>query len=300
MNSILLLGLVFAQTKLSFMALGDWGADYHINELKAVGKQMDRYGTQRNAQFVIALGDNFYNSGVTSVTDPKWQNVWLDSFTGLTGQLPWYCILGNHDWYGNEEAEIQYSQIHPRWTLPDYFYTKTVKLQGFTVGFVFIDTDLLFYGYNGELAQDFKTKGWTIENQTHQKQLDWISSQLQQMQSYEYIIVLGHHHLVTCDGTGVYMGSLLSLFDQYKVSSYMYGHKHTLKSAKYQNTLFIQSGAGGQVEGLCTNDIQGSSEQWGASSYGFVAVDVTRSSLNVDFVDLNGNILHSTLIAPRK
>ncbi|KAJ3268227.1 Tartrate-resistant acid phosphatase type 5, partial [Terramyces sp. JEL0728] len=286
MKLAVLLQLVIAQTKLSFLALGDWGADYHITELQAVGKQMDSVGTQRNAQFVIALGDNFYNNGVTSVTDPKWQSVWLNSFTGLTSQLPWYCIL---DWYGNEVAEIEYSKIHPRWNLPDYFYTRTIQLQGFTVGL----------GYNDQLADDFKAKGWTIENQTHQRQLDWIAAQLQQMNTYEYTIVLGHHHLVTCDGTGVYMGSLLELLQQYKVTSYMYGHKHTLKSAKYQNTLFVQSGAGGQVEGLCNNNIQGSTEVWGASSYGFVAADITKSSLHVDFIDLNGNILHSTAVNPR-
>ena len=42
--------------------------------------------------------------------------------------MPWYAILGNHDYYGNESAQILYTyqpsaSRDTRWTMPDNNYT---------------------------------------------------------------------------------------------------------------------------------------------------------------------------------
>jgi predicted phosphodiesterase len=42
------------------------------------------------------------------------------------------------------------------------------------------------------------------------------------------------------------MQKLKELFDQYRVSAYLYGHQHALGSAKSGNTWYFQTGAGGQ------------------------------------------------------
>ena len=45
------------------------------------------------------LGDNIYDSGVTSVTDPQWQTKFEIPYMGVN--LPFYVVLGNHDYGGN-------------------------------------------------------------------------------------------------------------------------------------------------------------------------------------------------------
>lgn len=41
-------------------------------------------------------------------------------------QLPWYALLGNHDYVQNPQAQIQYSQqrLDARWNMPDTNYTQ--------------------------------------------------------------------------------------------------------------------------------------------------------------------------------
>ncbi len=59
---------------------------------------------------VLAAGDNFYPRGVRSVHDPQWQSVFVHGFM-LHDELrvPWYAALGNHDYEGETDAQIMYS-----------------------------------------------------------------------------------------------------------------------------------------------------------------------------------------------
>ena len=50
--------------------------------------------------------DNFYNSGVTSVSDPQWLESWRTPYNHSSLQLPWYACLGNHDYIGNPQAQV--------------------------------------------------------------------------------------------------------------------------------------------------------------------------------------------------
>jgi tartrate-resistant acid phosphatase type 5 len=53
-------------------------------------------GWRVNAQFVLALGDNFYVDGVTNTTDRLWNTAFHDIYSASSLQIPWYPILGNH------------------------------------------------------------------------------------------------------------------------------------------------------------------------------------------------------------
>jgi len=43
-----------------------------------------------------------------------------------------FAILGNHDHYGNAEAQIEFSKlgVDPRWVMPNYFYTTVREIPG--------------------------------------------------------------------------------------------------------------------------------------------------------------------------
>lgn len=59
---------------------------------------MGQWSASHKAQFIITLGDNFYEVGVSSLRDRHWTNTWKRIYThaGIS-KLPWYVSLGNHD-----------------------------------------------------------------------------------------------------------------------------------------------------------------------------------------------------------
>ena len=134
---------------LSFLVLGDWGGQPNspyttpaeVELAKVMGQEAEALGSQ----FTLALGDNFYDTGVKNVDDPRFKKTFevctagqtfsilslsplsplpQDVFTASSLQNPWYVVCGNHDHYGNCSAEIAYAKVSNRWNFPDYYYTK--------------------------------------------------------------------------------------------------------------------------------------------------------------------------------
>jgi len=104
---------------------GDWGcgkSNCAVPLSAPLGYQNGASNTQRVAaamaaaasamgsQFVLALGDNFYFRGVSSIDDPLFEEVWEKQFSAPSLLTPWYVILGNHDHYGNPEAQIDFGR----------------------------------------------------------------------------------------------------------------------------------------------------------------------------------------------
>jgi tartrate-resistant acid phosphatase type 5 len=58
---------------LDFMAIGDWGRNGRWQQ-REVARQMGRSAAAIGSRFVISVGDNFYEDGVTSIADPQWQS----------------------------------------------------------------------------------------------------------------------------------------------------------------------------------------------------------------------------------
>jgi hypothetical protein len=93
-----------------FIILGDWGAGGFsascINAQKQVAKAMlDFYNNQKskgkNLLCIITVGDNFYDTGLSSLDNFKSQ--WKDIYGELATDHIWFAIMGNHDW-GNADS----------------------------------------------------------------------------------------------------------------------------------------------------------------------------------------------------
>ncbi|KAJ3308311.1 Tartrate-resistant acid phosphatase type 5 [Boothiomyces sp. JEL0838] len=313
-----------------FQVVGDWGStkDMAVDYIhqKLVGKAMSAFADADETDFIVSLGDNFYGSknnsdhGVASVTDDKWTYDWLNVYNGdRINSIPWYAVLGNHDWYQNQAAQIAFSKANNRWFLDDYVYTRKITVAGKKVEFLYITTDLIYNGYNGKagsglapaakgtdtdnnMRNNFIALGWTPENDTINKQLARIEEELQKGQDADYYFVVGHEDMVTCAGTPTSMVPLYNLFQKYKITSYMYGHKHELAYKQDGPVFFLQSGAGGRAE-ACTEAgpvFNGSTATWITENlYGFANVKLTAESGSVDFYNENGTVLHSTSFYPR-
>ncbi|KAJ3276417.1 Tartrate-resistant acid phosphatase type 5 [Terramyces sp. JEL0728] len=310
-------------SELRFQVVGDWGSmgyDADFPNQKVVGASMAKLADQDKTHFVVSVGDNFYGPlknasahGVASPTDPKFNTDWLQIYNGTRmNQIPWYLILGNHDWYSNPVAQIQRTHIDSRWNLPDFIYSKRYYVDTSALHFVHISTDLFYFGYNGSISSgnikgtatatdnnmknNFVRLGWTPENDAINAQLDAIEWELATAMDAEYLVVVGHSDMAACDGTIPGMQPLKDLLDKYHVSAYFFGHKHALGHGVNGNTFYLLSGAGGRSE-ACANPLLDFVTSPG--TYGFANVHVTSSAASVNFHDENLNIISSAEFYPR-
>jgi tartrate-resistant acid phosphatase type 5 len=61
--------------------------------------------------FVLGLGDSFYDTGIKSVDDTRFQTTFEDIYSSPELQKRWYMVPGNHDYKGNVSAEVMYTQV---------------------------------------------------------------------------------------------------------------------------------------------------------------------------------------------
>ncbi len=103
---------------LSFLALGDVGTG--DADQQAVAATARRLCAERRCDFMLFLGDNFYNHGVGSIHDAKWQTHY-EALYAATG-IPVLPVLGNHDVKKDALAQVLYSVRSATWRMPNYQY----------------------------------------------------------------------------------------------------------------------------------------------------------------------------------
>mmetsp|Transcript_15233 Transcript_15233/g.20014 ORF Transcript_15233/g.20014 Transcript_15233/m.20014 type:complete len:328 (+) Transcript_15233:2-985(+) len=95
---------------------------------------MGKYASMDKSRFVLAIGDNMYNFGVRNANDPQFMEKFEETFEEDSLQIPWYLCGGNHDYYGNISAQIDYSKLSSRWNYPSYYYAVTKTYRQAKVG----------------------------------------------------------------------------------------------------------------------------------------------------------------------
>ena len=105
----------FAQIRL--LVANDLGRNGYY-EQKPIAELMGRMAEQDGIEAVLALGDVHHFMGVQSVSDPLWMTNYELIYSHPELMLPWYPILGNHEYRGNTQAVIDYSGVSRRWQMP--------------------------------------------------------------------------------------------------------------------------------------------------------------------------------------
>lgn len=172
---------------LDFLLVGDWGRRGQRDQLD-VAAQMGVAAAALRVPFVVSLGDNFYDYGVTSTGDPQWKESFEDVYAAPSLQVPWNVILGNHDYCGNCQAQIDYSGLSPRWRMPSRYYSRTESIPGGkSILMVYADTSpfVASYAKHGLI-------GPNVRSQDTAAQLQWIDRTLG-TSTADWKVVLGHH-----------------------------------------------------------------------------------------------------------
>lgn len=264
---------------LEFMAVGDAGSGNEGQRI--VAGSMKEYALQNPVKFVLYLGDNFYPNGVDSVDDPKFQDHFEEIYDKTVLNIPFYVIVGNHDYTGDVYAQIAYTQKSSRWTMPGLYYSFSRELNDQdTVQFYALDTDPIVNGENVD------------------EQLVWFENQLQECAPRaRWNIVYGHHPFYSNgyhgDSTEM-IDKVFPLLAQYGVDIYISGHDHDLQILAPVNGVHLHvNGAGSKLrDTLCKEN-----SLYAASLLGFMTFRISHDQAVVSVVLHEGIIDYCYVIS---
>jgi len=254
-----------------FFAFGDAGTG-DANQ-RAVADQTHAVCDSRGCDFGLFLGDNFYDTGVTSAQDPQWQTKYRDMYEVL--QIPLYAVLGNHDWDppANPQAEIDFDlqDQDPFWRMPGTFYSFHFPEQGDPLLEIFVIN-------SNNFATDPSAQQW-LAQAVDASQASW------KMVAFHHPIFTNGPH--PPDEKGIYPA--LQPLICGKVQLLLSGHNHLFSHMKDNvdacgyDQLVI--GTGGQT---LYNPIPASNVVYSEKNFGLGFFEITDHHMTVHFIRANG------------
>lgn len=282
--------LLAPKNTLNFFVIGDWGRNGDFLQ-KETADAMNKASGIINPSFFVSTGDNFYENGVASVDDPQWWFSFENVYNGGNLLRDWFIVLGNHDYRGSTQAQLDYSKKSRRWRFPNYYYSfeRTIPNTKTKILFIFLDTNQFEKSYytRPESYPD-------LQKQNPEKQIKWLDSLLTNSTA-DWKFVVGHHHVYTGglrkndkSETAVILKPIL---EKYNVNAYICGHEHDLQHLKADGkTEFFISGAGSQLRE--TDSIQ--QTKFAKSTNGFMSFSVGENETLVQVIDYKGNVIYKT------
>ncbi len=277
----------------SFLVVGDWGRDGAQHQ-RDVAVEMGKTARALDARFVVSVGDNFYESGVQSASDPQWQSSFEQVYTDPALQVPWYVALGNHDYRGNPQAQLDYALTSKRWRMPRRYY----QVSGATLGIAEID---LFVIDTSPTVHQYRDKAESViarnvATQDVAAQLAWLDQALA-TSTARWKLVVGHH-TIRSGGSGhgetpEMVAQVLPILQRRGVAAYIFGHDHDLQHIQRDGLHFIGCGAGSEVRPVVA--VEGT--KFCQARSGFAAISVDSAGIALQFCDYTGARLHHAVIA---
>jgi tartrate-resistant acid phosphatase type 5 len=271
---------------IKFVAMGDTG---HGNDGQyQVAQAVKNKCAQDGCDFILLLGDNIYNSGVDSVDDFQFDTKFELPYQDI--DLPFYLVLGNHDYGGANSGlgyefqksvyQIMYTEKSEKWNMPQHYYQ---FIKG-NATFFALDTNAQLYGLDNEQRQDVAQ--WLANTQTTWK------------------IAYGHHPYKSNGphgnagqydvfaGIPIANGEKVKTFAEDiwcgKVDLYISGHDHSRQwlDTDCAGTRLIVSGAGST-----TTELRGNNPAlFQKATLGFLYIRIEGNKLTGQFIDAHGNV----------
>ncbi len=267
--------LVFAENSVHFFSFGDWGSG--TQDQKNVALETGKICHKYHCDFGLFLGDNFYPAGVSSTQDPYWQSRYRDLYHDL--KIPLYAALGNHDWKGNPQAEIDFTKDDPYWRMPDYQYSFRYPEKESLLQVFVIDSD----------------------HSDHQAQ-EWLKEAIKKSKATWKI--LAFHHPLLNNGTE-HPSDEKKLWPHLrpivcgKIDLFLAGHEHIFSHLKGKldecpvEQMVI--GTGGKELYKVGKTPEGASVLYSESQYGLGFFTLSQKKMTLDFYHADGKKAYSEI-----
>jgi hypothetical protein len=240
--------------------------------------------------FIISVGDNFYDDGVNGTEDPQWDNTWNNVYNSLDHLKPlsWFSVLGNHDYHQNVKPQFEYSKLSAgKWNMDFHYFSREYRN---TTSVKIIYTDSIWLGPD-------ISAGTKIDNPTakYHEQLVWLESELKGGVEFDWLIVIGHYPLYSAGANGdqkVMKTALKDLFEKHQVDAYISGHDHNLQHLTKNGIEYIITGSGalrGKIKRVTSADTVAFAQE----EPGFTVHKITGKTMQVQFISgLTGDVRH--------
>ena len=273
---------------MNFLIVSDFGWNGEKYQ-QVVADQMAKTADSIDAKFITTCGDNFQIAGVASPQDPLWKFSFEDVYKAQSLQVEWYPVMGNHDYKGNTQAQIDYTKISRRWRMTDRYYTIVKNINdSISVRLIFLDTPPFVTEYRNN-----PTGYPDAIKQDTDKEIKWLDNVLANAKE-QWIMVFGHHPVYSASlkhgNTPEMIERVKPLLEKYHVQFYFCGHDHDFQRLKEKgsNIDYIVTGTGGETRPCNTNEMS----LFSKSEPGFSVVSLKGNKARVCFVGVNGNIIY--------
>lgn len=265
-------------------------------EQRPIAAAMGKVAEEMGPDAVMAIGDTFHYMGVQSVSDPLWYTNFELIYNHPELQVPWHPVLGNHEYRGNSQAVIDYSNISRRWEMPSRYYTKVYadSHDGTTVRLVFIDTAPLINKYRND-----KVDYPDVCNQDMDRQLAWLDSILGSAKE-DWVIVAGHHPIYAETSKSPSERTDLQkrvepILKRHKVNLAIGGHVHNFQHIRHDGIDYVVNSSGSQ-----SRKVKPLPETLFCSSEpGFSTIEANKTELLYKMRDKTGQVIYSFTL-PKK
>lgn len=275
---------------LNFYLANDLGRNGYYDQ-KPIAELMGNMAENVDIECVIAAGDVHHFEGVRSVNDPLWMTNYELIYSHPELMIPWYAILGNHEYRGNTQAVIDYSAVSARWNVPDRYYTLAMENDGVTVRFVMVDTAPLLDKYREDTE-----KYPDACKQDMNKQLAWIDSVLTAAKE-DWVLVVGHHPIYAETGKDDserldLQKRLDSVLRKHKnVDMYLCGHIHNFQHIRKadSNIDYVVNTSGSLSRKVKPVD----GTKFCSGETGFSLISVDKKELNLHMINKEGKVIYT-------
>lgn len=274
---------------LNFFLANDLGRNGYYDQ-KPIAELMGNMAENVDVECVVAAGDVHHFEGVRSVNDPLWMTNFELIYAHPELMIPWYPVLGNHEYRGNTQAVLDYADVSARWEMPARYYTKVLENDGITVRLVMVDTAPLLDKYREDTE-----KYPDACKQDMDRQLAWIDSVLTSSKE-DWVLVVGHHPIYAEtskeDAERVDLQKRLdTILRKHKVDMYLCGHIHNFQYIRKPGSDidYVVNSSGSLSRDV--KPVDGTVFCSGETGFSLIAAD--KKVLNLHMINKEGKVLYT-------
>ena len=295
---VLISAISFAQTPeqwkalekpLNFYLANDLGRNGYYDQ-KPIAELMGNMAENVDIECIVAAGDVHHFEGVRSIDDPLWMTNYELVYSHPELMIHWFPILGNHEYRGNTQAVLDYTNISARWKMPDRYYTKVLENDGVTIRLVLIDTTPLIEKYRKDTEQ-YPDAG----KQEINKQLAWLDSVLTSSKE-DWTVVVGHHPIYAETSKknserDDLQNRVDAILRKHRVDMYLCGHIHNFQHIRMPGSTIDYVVNSSASLSRKVKPVKGT--QFCSGESGFSLITADKKVLNLHMIDKEGKVLYT-------